>query len=97
MTKANILLLLSPAMPGMPQLPEGVTAQMHRFSTHSPENADWQKWLLASGGYLEQGIKKRLINGVPLELIGGLYKVSEGIDKVYGDVSGKKIVVDPWS
>jgi NADPH:quinone reductase-like Zn-dependent oxidoreductase len=96
-TKADILLLLPPQMPGMPQLPEGITARMHRFSTHSPENADWQKWLLSRGGYLEQGIKHDLIKGVPPEVIGGLDKVSEGIESVFKGVSGKKVVIDPWA
>lgn len=96
-TKANILTLLPPAMPGMPQLPEGITAQMHRFSTHAPENAEWQKWLLDRGGFLEQGIKSGVIKGVPPELIGGLEKVANGIEAVFNGVSGKKVVFDPWA
>lgn len=31
------------------------------------------------------------------EVIGGLEKVSDGIEKVYAGVSGKKIVIEPWA
>lgn len=96
-TKVDILMLLPPAMPGMPQLPEGVTARMHRFSTHSPENAGWQKWFLARGGFMEQAIKSGVLKGVPPQVIGGLDKVPEGIEMVYKGVSGKKVVIDPWA
>jgi len=40
-TKASILVLLLPVTFGNPELPEGVTVQFHRFSTHAPENVDW--------------------------------------------------------
>jgi NADPH:quinone reductase-like Zn-dependent oxidoreductase len=96
-TKANILLLLPLGMPGMPSLPDGVTAQMHRFSTHAPENADFSKWLLARDGFLERGIKKGVIKGVPAEVLGGLDKVSDGIDMLSKGVSAKKIVFEPWA
>jgi NADPH:quinone reductase-like Zn-dependent oxidoreductase len=96
-TKANILLLLPPSMPGMPMPPEGVTVQMHRFSTHAPENKEWAEWLLARGGFLEQGIKSGLIKGVPAEVVGGLEKVDEGIEMLHKGVSGRKIVVEPWA
>lgn len=94
---ATILVLLPPSMSGAPQPPEGVTLKMHRFSTHSPENADWNSWLLSKGGYLEQGIKKSLIKGVPPNVLGGLDKVEEGIEKVGHGVSGQKVVIDPWA
>ncbi|KAF2123090.1 chaperonin 10-like protein [Lophiotrema nucula] len=96
-TKAHVLLLLPPSMPGNPQPPEGVTVAMHRFSTHSPENADWAKWLLARGGFLEKGIKEGLIKGVPADVLGGLDKVPEGIEQLHKGVSGKKVVIDPWA
>ncbi|KAF2870630.1 chaperonin 10-like protein [Massariosphaeria phaeospora] len=96
-TKANILMLLPPSMPGMPQPPEGVTLQFHRFSTHAPENADWAKWLLARGGFLERGMKEGVLKGVPAEVVGGLEKAEEGIERVHKGVSAKKIVVEPWS
>ncbi|KAJ4295011.1 hypothetical protein N0V90_007019 [Kalmusia sp. IMI 367209] len=96
-TKAYIHLLLPLGMPGMPSLPEGVTAGMHRFSTHAPENVDWKKYFLSRGGFLEQGIKSGIIKGVPPTLLGGLEKVSDGIDMVHKGVSGTKIVIDPWA
>lgn len=96
-TNANILMLLPPTVPGMPKLPEGVTAQMHRFSTHAPENKEWAKWLLASGGFLEQGVKGGLIKGVPALVVGGLDKVGEGVGLVFKGVSGKKVVIEPWA
>lgn len=97
-TKANILTLLPTSiMPGMPTLPEGLTAQMHRFSTHAPENVDWKKWLLSKDGFLSKGIQQGVIKGVPAEVVGGLDKVEEGVDKVFKGVSGKKIVVEPWA
>lgn len=96
-TPADIRLLLPPSMPGMPALPDGVTAQMHRFSTHSPENVDWQKWLLARGGFLEMGIKSGVIKGVPAHVIGGLDSVEEGIEMLSKGVSAKKVVVEPWA
>ncbi|KAF2681811.1 GroES-like protein [Lentithecium fluviatile CBS 122367] len=96
-TKADILLLLPPTMPGMPQLPDGVTVRMHRFSTHAPENVDWNKWFLGRGGFIEKGIKSGVIRGVPPERIGGLEKVAEGIERVAKGVSGQKLVVEPWA
>jgi len=96
-TKADILLLLPPSMPGMPQVPEGITVKMHRWSTHAPENAEWARWLLARGGFLEEGIKSGVIKGVPAEQIGGLEKVADGIERVFKGVSGRKLVVDPWA
>jgi NADPH:quinone reductase-like Zn-dependent oxidoreductase len=96
-TKADILLLLPPTMPGMPEVPEEVTARFYRWSTHAPENKEWAEWLLARGGFLEEGIKQGIIKGVPPEQIGGLGKVGEGVDRVFKGVSGRKLVVDPWA
>lgn len=97
-TQANVLVLLPPAMTGVTELlPEGVTLQFHRFSTHSPENADWQKYFLAPGGFMEQAIKGGVLQGVPADVLGGLEKVEEGIGKVHAGVSGKKVVIEPWA
>ncbi|KAH7128257.1 chaperonin 10-like protein [Dendryphion nanum] len=96
-TKAHILLLLPPSYPGMPTPPEGITLQFHLFSTKAPENAEWQKWALSRGGYLEQAIKSGALKGVPADVIGGLEKVSDGIDAVHAGVSGKKVVIEPWA
>ncbi|KAF2714259.1 GroES-like protein [Pleomassaria siparia CBS 279.74] len=81
-TKANVLLLDPPGMLGNPTLPEGVTLQMCRFSTHAPENKEWAEWLLSRGGFLEEGIKSGIVKGVPAEVVGGLEKVDEGIAMV---------------
>jgi hypothetical protein len=42
---------------------------------------------------MEQAIKNNVLKGATPEVLGGLDKVSEGIEKVYADVSGKKIVI----
>ncbi|KAH7084492.1 chaperonin 10-like protein [Paraphoma chrysanthemicola] len=96
-TKANILVLLPPVMFGITEFPDGITVQMHRFSTHSPENTEWHAHFLARGGFLEQAIKSGSLKAVPAEVVGGLDSVAEGIEKVHDGVSGKKIVVEPWS
>jgi NADPH:quinone reductase-like Zn-dependent oxidoreductase len=98
-TKANILILLPLVMTGMKaeDFPEGITTQFHRFSTHAPENAEWHAHFLARGAFLEQAIKKGVLRGVPAEVVGGLDSVAEGIERVFGGVSGKKIVVEPWA
>jgi NADPH:quinone reductase-like Zn-dependent oxidoreductase len=96
-TKANIMVLLPPVMFGSPELPEGITVQFHRFSTSALENADWQEYFLSRGGFLEQAIKNNVLKGAIPEVIGGLDRVSEGIDKVHTGVSGKKIVIEPWT
>ncbi|CAO2653525.1 Nn.00g029360.m01.CDS01 [Neocucurbitaria sp. VM-36] len=98
-TKANILMLLPLVMTGMKDsdFPEGITTQFHSFSTHAPENAGWHKHFLARGGFLEKGIKEGVLKAVPTEVIGGLNRVAEGIEKVHNGVSGRKIVVEPWA
>jgi NADPH:quinone reductase-like Zn-dependent oxidoreductase len=98
-TKANILMLLPLVMTGMKaeDFPEGVTTQFHRFSTRSPENANWHEHFLARGGFLEQAIKKAVLKGVPAEVVGGLDSVADGIEKVHDGVSGKKIVIESWA
>jgi len=96
-TKAYIHMLLPLVMAGNPTFPEGITAGMHWFSTHAPENADWAKYFISRGGYMEKGIKSGVTKGVPPHLLGGLEKVSDGIEELHKGVSGKKIVVDPWA
>ena len=95
-TKANILVLLPPVMFGITEFPEGTTVQFHRFSTHAPENAEWHKYFLTRGGFLEQAIKSGALKAVPAEVLGGLESVAEGIEKVHTGVSGKKVVIEPW-
>ncbi|KAF9693378.1 hypothetical protein EKO04_008818 [Ascochyta lentis] len=96
-TKANILLLLPLAWVGIDSVPEGITTHFHRFSTHSPENAEWRKHFLGPNGFMEQAIKSGVIRGVPPEVLGGLDKVEAGINAVHSGVSGKKIVIEPWA
>lgn len=95
-TKANILTLLPLVMTGIKHVPEGITLQFLSFSTSAPENADWHKYFLARGGLLEKAIKSGTLKAVPAEVLGGLEKVADGIEKVYQGVSGKKIVIEPW-
>ncbi|KAF2733869.1 GroES-like protein [Polyplosphaeria fusca] len=97
--KAHVLLLLPLVMAGVKEeeFPEGVTAGMLRFSTHAEENREWNRWLLAKGGFLERGIKSGAIRGVPPTVVGGLERVGEGIEMVHKGVSGTKVVVEPWA
>jgi NADPH:quinone reductase-like Zn-dependent oxidoreductase len=95
--KAHILTLLPVTLPGYPKLPEGVTAQMHLFSTFAEENREWRDWALAKGGFMEKAIQSGALKGVPAEVVGGLESVAEGVEKVHKGVSAKKIVVEPWA
>jgi NADPH:quinone reductase-like Zn-dependent oxidoreductase len=92
-TKASIRVLLPPMMFGNPELPEGITVQFHQFSTKSPENAEWQKYFLSTGGFMEKAIKDGVLKGVPANVLGGLEKIGEGIEKLHVGVSGEKIVI----
>lgn len=96
-TKANILVLLPPVMFGNPELPEGISVQFHRFSTHAPENVEWQEHFLASGGFIEKALKAGVLKGVPANVLGGLEKVVEGVEKLHVGVSGQKIGIEPWA
>ncbi|KAF2439032.1 GroES-like protein [Karstenula rhodostoma CBS 690.94] len=96
-TKAYIHMLLPLVMAGNPILPENITVGMHRFNTLAPENADWAKYFLSRGGFMEKGIKSGAIKGVPPHLLGGLENVSDGIEELHKGVSGEKIVIDPWA
>ena len=89
-------MLLPLAMAGNPTLPDGITAGMHRFSTHASENAEWAEYFLSRGGFMEQGIKSGVIRGVPPRSLGGLGKVSDGIEELHRGVSAQKIVIEPW-
>lgn len=96
-TKAHILLLVPPAISGVEGFPEGITAQFHQFSPQAPENKVWLKYFLGRDGFLERGIKKGVIKGVPAEILGGLESVSDGIERLHRGVSGRKLVVEPWA
>jgi len=94
--KADILTLRPPSMPGMPALPEGVTAKMNLFRNKAEENKDLVDWLLAPGGYLEKGLQGGWIRGVPPTKIGGLETYESGLEKLAKGVSGTRLVVEPW-
>jgi NADPH:quinone reductase-like Zn-dependent oxidoreductase len=96
-TKAKLMVLLPPVMIGITEFPDGITVQFHRFSTHAPENAEWQEHFLARGGFLEKAIKSGALKGVPAEVLGVLDSVDDGLEKVNTGVSGKKIVIEPWA
>jgi hypothetical protein len=70
---------------------------MHGFSVIAPENAEWYKYFLAPGGFIEKGMESDIIKGVPANIIGGLDKAGDGIEAVYNGVSGQKIVIEPWA
>ena len=94
--KADILMLMPPGMPGMPQLPEGITAKMFLFRNKAEENKEFVDWMCGKDGYIEKGLKGGWIKGVPVERIGGLNSVTEGLDMMYEGVSGRRLVVEPW-
>lgn len=98
-TKARILTLLPLVMAGVKDadVPEGITTHFHRFSTHSPENAEWNNYFLARGGFIERAIKEGVLKAVPADVRGGLESASDGIESVNKGVSGKKIVIEPWA
>jgi NADPH:quinone reductase-like Zn-dependent oxidoreductase len=96
-TKAKLMTLLPPVMFGITEFPEGITVQFHQFSTHAPANVDWHKHFLARGGFLESTIKQGVLRGVPPNVLGGLDRVAEGLDKIENGVSGQKIVIEPWA
>jgi hypothetical protein len=96
-TKAHILLLVPPVISGVRDFPEGVTAQFHQFSPQAPENADWMKYFLGSGGFVERAMKEDLIKGVPAEVLGGLESVAGGIERLHRGVSGRKLAIEPWA
>jgi hypothetical protein len=52
---------------------------------------------LARGGFLENAIKGGSLEAVPAEVLGGLESVPDGIERVHDGVSGRKIVIEPWS
>ncbi|KAI9851731.1 MAG: hypothetical protein M1838_002946 [Thelocarpon superellum] len=95
--KARIITLLPPTMPGMPKLPDGVTAEMMLFRNKAEENQELVDWLLASGGYMERGLKGGWIRGVPPERLGGLDQYAAGVERMSQGVSGKKLVIEPWT
>ena len=75
-------------MAGDPTLPEGIAAEMHRFSTHASENTERAKYFLSSGGFIEQGIKSGVIKGVPPRSLGGLDKGPAGIEALHAEKIG---------
>jgi NADPH:quinone reductase-like Zn-dependent oxidoreductase len=94
-TEAKLVVLLPPVMFGITEFSKGIT--VHRFLTHSPENADWNKYFLAPDGFLEKAIKSEVLKGVPAEVVGGLESVADGIDQAHVEMSDKKIVVELWA
>lgn len=92
----DLLLLLPPSMTGSTTFPDGVNAKTLLFRNKAEENRELVEWMVGSDGYLERGIKEGWIKGVPSECIGGLDSVGDGIERVFGGVSGRKLVVEPW-
>jgi hypothetical protein len=94
--QADVLMLLPPSMPGMPAVPEGITAKMHLFRNKAPENEEFMEWLMGDDGYLGKGVRGGWIKGVPVEKVGGLKEVQKSMDRMFRGVSARKLVVEPW-
>ncbi|KAF7324869.1 GroES-like protein [Mycena kentingensis (nom. inval.)] len=75
------------------KLPEGVTTKFLLFRNQAPENQEFVEWY---SGYLESGLKGGWIRGARPTVIGGLDKVSEGVEMVSNGVSGQRIIIAPW-
>jgi hypothetical protein len=60
-----------------------------------PENADFTRWLFWE--FLEEGLVKGRLKLGRVEVIGGLGKLQEGLDRLReGTVSGRKLVIRPY-
>lgn len=92
----QLVMLLPPSMPGLPEIPEGIKAQMMLFRGKAEENQAHVEWFLGKGGYLERGLQGDWIKGVPAEVIGGLDAVEKGVKDIVAGVSAKKLIIDPW-
>lgn len=86
--------------PGMPEFPEFIKPQFLMFRNKEPQNKGHVEWMMGTDekpGYVERGLRGGWIKGVPIESVGGLDKVSEGIDALHkNEHSGVKFVVEPW-
>jgi hypothetical protein len=94
--KAAIVTTMPERMiPGL-TLPEGITTKFLLFRNKAEENKEFVEWYSRKGGYLESGLKGGWIKGVPDDVIGGLDKVSEGVDMLGKGVSGRRIIIEAW-
>ena len=79
------------------ELPQGVERRAYNYPAEleKDENEELREWLL--GKYLPQGLATGKIVPTPVEKVpGGLGAVQEGLDRLAGGVSGKKLVINPW-
>ena len=94
--KAEIVTVVPDRMIQGLELPEGITTKFLMFRNKAEENKEFVQWYVSKGGYLESGLKGGWIRGVPGDVIGGLDKVSEGVEMLGKGVSGRRIIVEPW-
>lgn len=94
--KAEIVTLMPERMIQGLALPEGITAKFLLVRDKAEENKEFVEWYLKKGGYLESGLKGGWIKGVPGDVIGGLDKVSEGVDMLGKGVGGRRIIIEAW-
>jgi len=77
-------------------LPEGVRGFFVQYMDDylKPEYQDFAKWVFWE--YLEEGLKSGSLKLGEVEVVGGLGKMQEGLDKLRaGEVRGKKLVIAP--
>ncbi len=79
-------------------LPENVQRKMESFPTamEQPGNEEFREWFYGSlGKYLGDGLADKLVAPEKIEKVtGGLEGIQSGLDKLFGGVSGKKLVVE---
>jgi hypothetical protein len=75
-------------------LPQGVEGFFVQYMDDylNPENKEFAKWVFWE--YLEEGLKNGSLKLAPVEVVGGLEKVQESLDRMrLGDVKGKRLVI----
>ncbi|PSN71803.1 GroES-like protein [Corynespora cassiicola Philippines] len=95
--RTKVMVLLPLAMLQGVEVPDYVELVFYHLSWQAPENREWAEWLMGRGGFLERALEAGVLKGVDAEVMGGLEKAGEAIDRIHKGVSGKKIVIEPWA